>query len=998
MAVPPLVVVIVVANDPGDWLEESLDSLGASDYPNLSILVVDNGSFEPLSTRVSSVAPNAFLLRSDENIGFAAAINDATKSVQSATYLLLCHDDVAFSPDAISVMVEDALRMNASIVAPKMVAWSYPDRVLSLGFDVDRTGAIRSRVDVGDLDQDQFAILEEVFAASGAAMLVRYDLFEALGGLNSQMFLFGEDVDLCYRAQQAGARVIASSYASVRHMGVLVNGPEYGYGAKKTEHVRKRLNRSERTYFIRANQMRCIASNSWGFSRRVSILQLWVIALLEATYFVTTGRIKTAQAILSALRDGSKKTPEQLSRRSLGLQSKILDQRELSRKFTKGSARLASFYAHQRNTRAQVRYEVERARRLDRGALVKKDLIHEDEVDPTSLATRYVQRRLARVIQVIIVAYLLFAGRHVFFGTLPLYGQFGLFPRGSSLVSDFFSGSLSPSFVAPTSVPSSYLWLGLIGTLFFSATSLFYHLFLIALVFSGCWGAYKLGARYRNPLSPTIALLAYVVSGTLVGSFSQGSLFGVVTFAFVPWVLGFSLEVTDLIVRGYNFDRRTVFRASLVIGLATSIAPGFLVLYLLLTVASLVAFVFVRKDDFRGITSMLKFHLGAGVVAVALNLTWFLGYLYPHPNSASLFGGGPPAKLSIVQLFGFGVSHSGISNVVSIALYAMLLLTPLICRGNRYRRAELIIIAATVIAVFMVASNNGLLRSDPLPLIYFAPLMAAYVASSAALAVDAMYRDLTTQRFGYRQIFAGAMILALLVSLFGIGSGVISGRFGLPASGLEESLGWITSASKSVPKVLWIGSPESIPAGSWWFDYGVGFAVTTGSTVSFENIYTPVHLGPDQTIYSGLSRAAALETTRLGAFLAAAGVTRLIYPQSGVNSAVAEVTLTLSRQVDLEQVLTDPNVTGYQVIDRHVSTFQGPDQDQLHWTLALGLLELFIWLVVIDIGVFGARVTFSVITRMRVTRNRELDQNRAEVDMKDLDNNILADDKPNSEI
>ncbi len=978
MAVPPLVVVIMIANNPGDWLEESLTSLVVSDYPNLSLLVVDNGSEIPLKTRVASVAPNAFLVRNEENLGFAAAVNEATKNIHSAVYLMICHDDVALKSDAISVMVEDALRMNASIVAPKLVAWAYPDRVTSLGFDVDRTAAVRSRVDVGDLDQDQFAIVEEVFAASSAAMLVRYDLFEALGGLNDEMFLFGEDVELCFRAQQAGARVVAASYASIRHMGVLVNGPELDYLVSHDETIRRRLGRAERTRYIRANQMRCIAANSSGFTRRVSSLQLWIIALIEAAYFASTGRLKTAQAILAALREGSKKTPKLNARRVSGTQSRILEQQELSAKLAKGSARVASIYAHQRNTRAQVRYEVERARRIDRGALVEKKLIEEEEVDPTSLATRYVQRRLARILQTGVVIYLLLAGRHVLFGTLPVYGQFGLFPRGTSLLSDFFSGSLSPSMPVATSVPASYLWLGTLGTVFFSATSLFYHLFLIALIVTGAIGAYRLGARYKNPLSQSIALVAYVASGALTGAFSLGSLFGVVTFAFVPWLLGITIDFTDNAAKGGKFELRSMARGAFILALATSIAPGFIALYALMVIGNFVAFLFVRKETHHGIVPMLQFHLLVGLAGLALNATWFLGYLSPRATSASLFGASPPAKLDVLHLFDFGMSLSGVTNIVALFLYGAIIAAPFICRGSRHRRAEISMISAVVIAVVMAASNSGLLRSDPLPLIYFAPLMAAFVGFSAATAVDAMYRDLTRVNFGYRQILGVFMLLGILVATLGIGGPVISGRFGLPAVGFEQALGWVNTSSQRADKVLWIGSPSSIPAGSWWFDYGVEFAVTSGQNVSFENIYTPIHLGPYGTIYAGLERVAALETTHLGAYMASSGVSNLIYPQFGVNSAVAKVTLALSRQVDLGQVLTDPSVTGYQVHNLPIVKLPSPTQDQLHWALLLGIVEALAWLVVIDLAFFGAYTSTSAITRVRITFSTERDQKRAE--------------------
>ena len=64
----------------------------------------------------------------------------------------------------------------------------------------------------------------EVFAVPGGCTLVRADLFRALGGFDPEMPLFGEDVDLCWRAQVAGARVVVAPAARVRHLQLAKSG------------------------------------------------------------------------------------------------------------------------------------------------------------------------------------------------------------------------------------------------------------------------------------------------------------------------------------------------------------------------------------------------------------------------------------------------------------------------------------------------------------------------------------------------------------------------------------------------------------------------------------------------------------------------------------------------------------------------------------------------------------------------------------------------------
>ncbi|MGI8793865.1 MAG: glycosyltransferase family A protein, partial [Acidimicrobiales bacterium] len=61
----PPVVAVVVTHDPGPWFEEVLSALGAQDYPDLSVLVIDADSAEDPTARVAATLPSAFVRRID---------------------------------------------------------------------------------------------------------------------------------------------------------------------------------------------------------------------------------------------------------------------------------------------------------------------------------------------------------------------------------------------------------------------------------------------------------------------------------------------------------------------------------------------------------------------------------------------------------------------------------------------------------------------------------------------------------------------------------------------------------------------------------------------------------------------------------------------------------------------------------------------------------------------------------------------------------------------
>ena len=220
----PPVVAVVVAHDPGPWFAETLASIASQDYAELSVLVLDAGVSEDLATRVADLLPDAYVRRFESNRGFGATVNEVRSMVAGAAYYLLCHDDVALDPDTIHLLVEEAFRSNAGIVSPKVVSWDDPMQLVHVGMSVDKGGSVVERVQPHEIDHGQHDAVRDVFVAPGGVTLIRADLFDALGGYDPMIVAMGEDLDLCWRAQVFGARIIVAPDARVRHLERLASG------------------------------------------------------------------------------------------------------------------------------------------------------------------------------------------------------------------------------------------------------------------------------------------------------------------------------------------------------------------------------------------------------------------------------------------------------------------------------------------------------------------------------------------------------------------------------------------------------------------------------------------------------------------------------------------------------------------------------------------------------------------------------------------------------
>ena len=94
-----------------------------------------------------------------------------------------------------------------------------------VGLGVDRFGEVDPLVEPGEVDQEQHDAVRDVFALPSACLLVRADLFRALGGFDPAIAFYGDDVDLCWRAHLGGARVVVVPAARARHREQLVGAP-----------------------------------------------------------------------------------------------------------------------------------------------------------------------------------------------------------------------------------------------------------------------------------------------------------------------------------------------------------------------------------------------------------------------------------------------------------------------------------------------------------------------------------------------------------------------------------------------------------------------------------------------------------------------------------------------------------------------------------------------------------------------------------------------------
>ncbi len=216
---------IVTYNSSGD-LPACFAALNAQTYPTLAITVLDNASQDDSVDWVRNHAAHARLIMSAENLGFGRGHNRILAENPNAAYYLPLNPDVRLTPRYIEALV-NMLRATGAGWGTGKLLLEDGQHIYSVGHGLRRDG-YAINIGYGLPDSGQFDQPREVFGAPGAAPLYTRALITALaldGELfDSDLFMYGEDSDLDWRARRAGWRCWYTPAAVAYHRGSHAQG------------------------------------------------------------------------------------------------------------------------------------------------------------------------------------------------------------------------------------------------------------------------------------------------------------------------------------------------------------------------------------------------------------------------------------------------------------------------------------------------------------------------------------------------------------------------------------------------------------------------------------------------------------------------------------------------------------------------------------------------------------------------------------------------------
>ena len=888
----PGVVATVVVGPPSPDLEVTLAGLVAQDYPALQILVLvtNDDDQASISERVKAVVPQAHVRGVGRDVGFGVAANQVLKLVEGdGGFFLLMHDDVVLEPTAVRMLVEEMFRSNAGLAGPKLMNWDEPGMLSSVGFDVDRFGELDDGLEAHEIDQEQHDAVRDVFALSSACLLVRADLFRRLGGFESSIDFHGENLDLCWRAHMAGARVLIVPAAVARH--------HRRFADRRPDLVSD--------HQAETNRISTVLSLTGAARLPLVIVGILALSIASAAVALVRGRPRIAGGRLLAPLLALGDVMSILRRRRAVRPIREVPDREVADLQVSGSVRWGRFVRHR-----QTIDSVESSPSVDR--------------TPLALA----------VWGALLVLLLLGARRIITDGVRPIGEMLPVPDSPVDLVRSYVSGWWDRGLGVTTAQPTGLVFLGLAGIIGLGQMGFVQTFGVLALIVGGWLGMARLGGIVGNQRARLVAVVVYAAMPLPYAAVASGRSSSLIAYAVLPWVLHLGLRFSGLgspihddadreSVEHPPTAQRVVLIAKLtaLIASTAAFAPSVAVVALVaLALFSLVGP--LAGGSWRAAGLGVASSIVAFTGAIVLNLPWSLRWIDADGwvavvGAKSLVESG--RGLSKLMQFDIGPTTLGF---LVLAGYFPVVVSILVARRWRFAWA---LRGAVLVSAFLLLAAVSDRRDTSIRLpetgVLLAPVAVGIALGCWAL-VMAFERDVRGGGFGLRQPLGLLGLLALPVVAFPVLAVAVDGGWNQPRVSLVAQIAELLPerAEEGGYRVLYLGDPAVIPGSDREVADGVAYNVVNGGELGIADAWSSPSAVEQRGMDEAVDALMRRTTIRVGRLVAPLGVRYFVVPivdrvRSEVDAPAALPTGlidSLGEQLDLRAVYSPASMVVYE--------------------------------------------------------------------------------------
>ena len=568
------VTAILVVHNGAEWLPEVVVALTSQKHRIDNVIAVDTGSSDA-SIQYLKKAKIPFI-EAAVDTGFGAAIELAlsSKFYEKASegikeWIWLIHDDCAPKSDALlELLTATENKPQVAMVGPKLRGWYDRNHLLEAGVSIAANGARWTGLEYLEKDQGQHDGTREVLSVSTAGALIRKDVFDELGGFDSELSLFRDDVDFGWRVHTAGHSVAVVPTAIAFHAEAAANERREIDVADAFLHRPLLLDRRHAAYVLMAN-------SSFWLTPFIA-LQLLGSALLRSIGYLLAKLPGYALDELAAVALVLFQPQDLIRARRERKAKRLISSRVISKFVPPRGAQLSLTFDRTRDAilrtwRASSLYAKTDAPTQSSTIDFSDEVAENADIElvrtPSFIKAIKGRPILSSSILVLLVSLFAFRGRLIDLvgGALPSTPDSGLTLLGQ-YVDSWHTVGLGSSVNVPP-------WVALLGIssiiTFFNAKALVSILFVLAIPL-GFFGAYQLARKFTNLHFLALgAALLYAFAPVAISGLNSGRLGTVVLFVIGPWLVRALLGLEAL----ENLNWRQTWWLALLLTLVFAFSP-----------------------------------------------------------------------------------------------------------------------------------------------------------------------------------------------------------------------------------------------------------------------------------------------------------------------------------------------------------------------------------------------------------------------------------------
>ncbi len=178
-------------------------SLEQQSCRSFRLYVVDNDSTDATLEHIASERFTVVTIANQNNVGVAEGNNQGVRAAlaDGCQYVLLLNNDTEFVPDLVATLLREIEAHNADMIAPKVML-DFDRKIIwyAGGFFAPRRGYSGEHYGLGEKDVGQFDLARRVEYTPSCCVLIRREVFDKVGFIDPEYFLYFDDTDFCYRA------------------------------------------------------------------------------------------------------------------------------------------------------------------------------------------------------------------------------------------------------------------------------------------------------------------------------------------------------------------------------------------------------------------------------------------------------------------------------------------------------------------------------------------------------------------------------------------------------------------------------------------------------------------------------------------------------------------------------------------------------------------------------------------------------------------------------